>query len=94
MRVACRVGGATLEGDQVPEVEGVRVTCPRCKHHAEAFGQSDASIRAALTKLREICPKGERNFYVDAVEERQRPPYPNRHRGLIDPWAPQPKKKP
>lgn len=69
MRVNCTVRAAWLEGDQVPEVEGIEVRCGRCGTIAEAFGTSDLSVRAALTKLREGCLKKETNFYADAAEK-------------------------
>ena len=52
-----------LEGDYAT-VPGVCVTCERCDHSAEAFGQSSASVRRANLKLREDCPRNERNFYI------------------------------
>jgi hypothetical protein len=32
----------------------------------ESYGTSEASVRRCLVMLREECPRGERNFYVDA----------------------------
>lgn len=63
-RVEATVTVEDLEGDNGP-VEGVVATCTRCDHTTESFGTSDASIRRCMVLLREECPRGERNFYVD-----------------------------
>lgn len=65
MRVACDVVTTYLEGDYA-EVEGVAATCSRCGHETESFGTTEASIRRSLALLREECPNGEWNYYVDA----------------------------
>lgn len=46
-------------------VEGINVTCNRCGHSAECYGRSEASVRRALATLREECPEGERNYYIE-----------------------------
>lgn len=67
-RVECLVEEDTLENDNGYPQEGVRATCRRCDHSTESFGTSDASIRRCLVLLREECPMGESNFYVDEDE--------------------------
>ena len=64
-RVPCEVAEVELEGDYSSEVDGVIATCSRCGHETESFGTSDASVRRCLALLREECPRGEHNFYVD-----------------------------
>lgn len=64
MRVECAIEETLLEGDYA-EVEGVTATCSRCDHETESFGTSDASIKRCLVLLREECPNGEQNFYVE-----------------------------
>ena len=68
MRVECEVEEVEMEGDYAA-VDGVQVTCSRCKHQVEAFGTSARSIRACLAMLREGCPNGESNFYVADGDE-------------------------
>jgi hypothetical protein len=69
MRVACRVVFTRVPGDEVPEVDGVEVVCGRCRKRSQALGESEWSVRAALVKLRDKCPKKESNFYADEEEE-------------------------
>lgn len=63
-RIPCEVATTTRENESGYEVEAICATCLRCDHETEAFGTSDASIRRALAKMRDECPKGERNWYV------------------------------
>jgi hypothetical protein len=63
-RVEAVVTEEVLEGDYGPQ-DGVVATCTRCDHQTESFGTGDASIRRCLVLLREECPRGERNYYVD-----------------------------
>jgi hypothetical protein len=67
VRVEVEVREEALDGDYAT-VEGVVARCTRCDHETESFGTSDASIRRCLVMLREECPMGERNFYVDQDE--------------------------
>jgi hypothetical protein len=64
MRVECEVEEVVLEGD-VGDVDGVQATCLRCGHVTESFGTGEASVRRCLALMREECPEGERNFYVE-----------------------------
>lgn len=64
-RVVCSIEETTLENDNGREVEGVVATCSKCDHCTESFGTSDASRRRCLVLMREECPEGEENFYVE-----------------------------
>jgi ribosomal protein S27E len=64
MRVECTVQETTEDGR-----DAVTAECGRCGHETTSFGTSDASIRRCLVLLREECPEGEENFYVDESEE-------------------------
>lgn len=64
MRVPCDIDEIDLDGDY-GTVDSVMATCSRCDHSTEAFGTSDASIRRCLVMMREECPWGEANFYVE-----------------------------
>lgn len=46
-------------------IPGVVATCSRCQHETESFGTSDDSIRRCLALMRQECPRGQRNFYVE-----------------------------
>ena len=55
---------------RVVEVPGVRVICSRCGHETESYGEEDVSVSRCLVLLREECPNGESNYYVDDCERR------------------------
>ncbi len=63
MKVDCEVSSVDMDGDYAT-IPGVCVTCTRCQHEVEVYGESGASIRRGLLMLREECPKGESNFYT------------------------------
>lgn len=64
MSVQCAVEYTELEGDSGRTVDGVVVTCQRCGHVTESYGQHAGSIRRCLALLREECPKGQHNYYI------------------------------
>jgi hypothetical protein len=64
MQVSCQIEYVDVEGDR-GMVEGVCATCSRCGHATESAGTSERSIRRCLALMREECPEGEENFYVD-----------------------------
>jgi len=68
MRVECEVHEAPVENERGFDVAGVRAECGRCNHVTTCFGIEDRSIKRALVKLREECPRGEQNFYVNGDE--------------------------
>jgi hypothetical protein len=65
MRVTCSVDQVYIAGEHGDDVESVSATCPRCHHQTESYGTSSSSISRCLVLLREECPNGERNFYVE-----------------------------
>ena len=65
MRVHCSVEQTELENDEGRPIDGVEATCSRCQHTTQSFGTGDASRKRCLVLLREECPEGEDNFYVD-----------------------------
>ncbi len=69
LRVPCEVIVVDLENDDGRELEGVTATCSRCGHETESWGTDTPSVRRCLALLREECPRGEQNFYVDGDEE-------------------------
>lgn len=54
-----------LEGDHGP-VTGILATCTECRHVTESFGTGERSITRCLVLMRDECPMGDRNFYVEA----------------------------
>ena len=44
-------------------IEGVQATCERCDNRTTAYGTTAESKRFALLRLRETCPRREKNFY-------------------------------
>ena len=68
MRVSCTIEETELESDNGRPMDGVQATCSRCRHTTESFGTEEASRRRCLVLLREECPEGEYNFYIDEDE--------------------------
>jgi hypothetical protein len=62
VRVEVEVEGVELENNSGREIPGITVTCTKCGHTVEVFGQSEASIKRGCVMLKEMCD--ERNFYV------------------------------
>jgi hypothetical protein len=67
MKVECEIHETELENDSGRTVDGVIAECSRCGHREESFGTSEASRKRCLVMLRENCPKGELNFYVEEI---------------------------
>jgi hypothetical protein len=65
MRVACTISEEEIENEDGVLVDGVIATCSRCDYETESFGTSERSIRRCLVLMREECPEGEANYYVD-----------------------------
>lgn len=61
--VKCEVAHVDLTNEEDVEVPGLEVTCSRCGHRVESFGQRGRSLRRCLAVMREECPRGEENFY-------------------------------
>jgi hypothetical protein len=64
VKIKCEVTEVTLQGDR-GEVDGVMATCSRCDHSTESFGTGDNSVKRCLVLLKEGCPQGENNYYVE-----------------------------
>lgn len=68
-KIECEVEAVDIESEDTGRlIAGVEATCTDCGHITRSFGEGDSSIRRCLALMREECPKGERNFYVDASE--------------------------
>ncbi|MDP3766634.1 MAG: hypothetical protein Q8S13_01340, partial [Dehalococcoidia bacterium] len=64
MNVECEVVEVELDDDG-RDVEGVKAICSRCGHETESFGTGDSSRRRCLALMRDECPNGESNYYVE-----------------------------
>jgi hypothetical protein len=68
MKVECTIEDAEVENESGRTIPGVTATCPRCDHQTQAYGTSDRSVKRCLMAMREECPNGEENFYVDEAD--------------------------
>lgn len=67
-RIECEVWQGEEENDNGFTVTCTYARCGKCQHETMAFGDGDASAKRCLVTLREECPHGETNFYVDGDE--------------------------
>ena len=67
MRVVVEIDYTALPGDYA-DIDSVVAYCTRCDHETESYGQHDGSVKRCLVLMREECPLGERNFYVEEGE--------------------------
>ena len=66
-KIECDIEDTVLYNDEYDvDVPGVTATCQRCGHSTESFGTGERSVRRCLAMLRNECPNGEHNFYVEA----------------------------
>ena len=63
-QVPCEINSTTIEGRP-----GVEATCTECGHTTQSFGDGEPSIKRCLALMREECPEGQSNFYVDADDD-------------------------
>lgn len=64
LKIECTLEHVELENDEGREVEGVVVTCTRCGHKTESYGQGPNSVKRCLALMREKCPDGLDAFYT------------------------------
>lgn len=63
-RITCSVEYSDdIEDKNGKILSGVIVTCTKCGHSTQSFGQSERSINRCLALLCEECPEGENNWY-------------------------------
>jgi hypothetical protein len=65
MKVTCTIEEIELENDEGRDIDGVVATCSRCGHETESYGTGDNSRLRCLALMREECPNGENNFYIE-----------------------------
>lgn len=64
MKIQVDITENYFQGDHGGDVAGFTVTCSKCGHYVEVFGQGDYSASRGAIKLRDECPKYEDNCYV------------------------------
>lgn len=68
-RIECEIEAVEIENEDTGRTQdGVEATCGECGHTTQSFGDGEGSVRRCLALMREQCPRGENNFYVDADE--------------------------
>lgn len=65
MKITCWIEQTDGFEGEPPETTA---ECTRCNHETESYGIESVSIRRCLVLMREECPRGENNFYVEAHE--------------------------
>jgi hypothetical protein len=60
----CTAERVNLPGPAGETIPSTRITCQRCQHVVECFGQRGRSVRRGLTKLQDECPRKEKNQYT------------------------------
>jgi hypothetical protein len=67
MQIICYIDKINMLNGNGKDVAGVTATCSRCNHTTKSFGTGEASRKRCLVLLREECPLGEKNFYVEEM---------------------------
>lgn len=65
MKIKVSINECDVENDDGHVGDGVQAECSRCGHQTESIGTGSGSRRRCLVLMRDECPKGERNYYVD-----------------------------
>lgn len=63
--VKCEIEEISLDGDYSDDIPGITATCSKCGHTTESFGTEEGSIKRCLALMREECPRGENNYYIE-----------------------------
>jgi hypothetical protein len=69
MKVLCEIDYISRRGDHGQSIPSVCATCTRCQNEVKSYGDGQASIDRCLVVMREECPNGEKNYYVEDPEE-------------------------
>lgn len=64
-QIECEVHFFDKENEHGKTTPAVRITCGKCLHEVEVFGQGPDSIKRGLATMREECPQGKKNWYVE-----------------------------
>ena len=63
--VKCDIDESSELNDYGTETDCVIATCSKCGHEVMSYGVSEESKKRCLAVMREECPRGENNFYVE-----------------------------
>jgi len=64
-QIECEVYYFDKENDRGGTTPSVKITCGKCMWEVEVFGQGPDSIKRGLATMREECPEGKKNWYVE-----------------------------
>ena len=64
-QIECDVHFFDKDNEKGSTTPAVQITCGLCGHSVEVFGQGEGSVKRGLAMLREECPKGKKNWYVE-----------------------------
>lgn len=64
-RILCELDYITLKNDFGKSIDSVKVTCGKCQHSEESFGDTKRSINRCLRLLHDGCTCGNFFYYVD-----------------------------
>lgn len=64
-RIECEISTGEEENENGHSVECTYAECTLCEHVTMSFGTSERSVRRCLILMRDECPQGEANFYVE-----------------------------
>lgn len=62
--VSCEIIDVDLISDDGRLIPSVQAICSKCGHVTESFGADLPSIKRCLAEMRDECPRGQQNFYV------------------------------
>ncbi len=67
MNVLVATSEERVEANEIAggSILGIVARCTKCDHVTESWGTTERSVRRCLALMREECPEGETNFYVD-----------------------------
>lgn len=65
VNIKCEVFEDSEMNDYETDSPCIRAVCSKCGHETMSYGTSEESVRHCLVLMREECPLGENNFYVE-----------------------------
>jgi hypothetical protein len=81
--IKCHVDYIQMKNEQGILVNSVLLTCSKCRHQTTAYGRKEQSLQRAAARLRDECPRKEKNFYeiednaepTESISDSQRKAY-------------------
>ena len=62
--IPCDVEKVDINNEKDQPVPSICLTCTKCGHQTESYGQRGRSLRRCLAMMKEECPRDEKNFYT------------------------------